>query len=124
GSDQDSLVFNGSAAAEIFNLSANGSRLSLTRNLGSIKMDVGSIESVDLNALGGTDTVTIDPLAGTSVTGVNVGLGVNSAGDAAVDSVIVNGTAGVDVVQAAAVNGQVVVTGAGPQVEIANPEAA
>ena len=63
-------------------------------------------------------------LAGTGVATTALDLGVSNAGDASVDSVIVNGTSGADVVQAAAVSGAVQVTGLGSQVNIANSEAA
>ena len=48
-----------------------------------------------MNALGGVDVVTIDDLSGTDVTGVNVDLAATlggTAGDGAVDRVVVNGT--------------------------------
>src|SRR5262249_29536793 len=51
----DTLVFNGSNANEIFNISANQGRVRLTRDVGTVTMDLGSIEHIQLNALGGTD---------------------------------------------------------------------
>ena len=66
----------------MFAASANGARLSFTRNVGNIIMDTDGVETLALNALGGADTVTVDDLAGTDVTHVNIDLGVNGAGDA------------------------------------------
>ncbi len=51
----DTMVFNGAAAAEQVDVSANGSRLRFFRNPGNITMDTASVETVDFNALGGTD---------------------------------------------------------------------
>jgi len=97
--DADRLLFNGSAGNEAFELTANGGRLRFTRNLGSIVMDVNDVETVDLNAFGGTDTVTVGDLAGTDVTQVNVNLAApGGAGDAAADSVVITGTNGNDII--------------------------
>ncbi len=93
----DTLRFNGSAGSEIFTASSNGARLLFTRNVGNIVMDTDDVELLDLNALGSTDTVTINDLAATDVGTVDLDLGVNGAGDAAVDAVTVNGSAGADV---------------------------
>jgi Ca2+-binding RTX toxin-like protein len=97
--DTDTMVFNGANIAERFDLSANGTRLRFTRDIGNIVMDTDGVERVNLNALGGGDTITVGDLTGTAVTNVNVSLaGVlgGTAGDGAADSVIVNGTAGND----------------------------
>ena len=58
----DTMLFNGSAANEIFALSANGGRALFTRNLGNIIMDLNDVERVELNALGGTDTFNVGDL--------------------------------------------------------------
>src|SRR6185436_2777609 len=50
---------------ETMEASANGSRLKFTRNVGSITMDAGSTEKLDVRALGGNDTVTIGDLRAT-----------------------------------------------------------
>jgi Ca2+-binding RTX toxin-like protein len=56
----DTLLFNGSAANERFEVSANGGRVLFTRDVGNIVMDLNDVETVNLNALGGTDTVTVN----------------------------------------------------------------
>jgi Ca2+-binding RTX toxin-like protein len=99
---QDSLVFNGAAAAENFELSASGSRARLLRDLGHITMDLGGIEQVDTNALAGADTFTVNDLTGTDVTGVDVNLSAAppaTTGDGAADQVTVNATNGADSVK-------------------------
>lgn len=97
----DELIFNGSAGAETFELTANGGRTRLTRNLGSIVMDLDDVEEINVNALGSTDTLIVGSLAGTDVTLVNLllaGTLGGALGDAAADSVIVNGTSGDDAI--------------------------
>ena len=42
---------------------ANGSRVTFTRNLGPIVMDLNGVEEIDVRALGGTDTVTVTTFA-------------------------------------------------------------
>ncbi len=59
GPGNDSLL--GSNGNELFDVSANGSRVRLTRNLGSIVMDCDGIENLGLNGLGGPDTIIIGP---------------------------------------------------------------
>lgn len=99
----DALVFNGANISEILDVSANGSRVRLTRNVASITMDLNSVEQINLNAVGGADVITVNDLAGTNVTLLNLNLsGVGGLGDGAADSVILNGSSGDDAV---AVNG-------------------
>jgi Ca2+-binding RTX toxin-like protein len=95
--DLDTLRFNGSAGAEIFAASSNGGRLLFTRNIGNIVMDVDDVETLTLNALGGTDSVTVNDLAATDVATVNLDLGVGGVGDSVADAITVNGTVAADV---------------------------
>jgi Ca2+-binding RTX toxin-like protein len=93
--DQDTLQFNGANVNENMNLSANGSRLRLTRDVGNVTMDVNGVENVNVNALGGADTVTMNDLSPTDVTSVNLDLATppgSGTGDGQSDSVIVNAT--------------------------------
>jgi hypothetical protein len=92
---QDALVFNGSSAAEKLQLSANGSRALLVRDIGHVSMDLNGIERVDTNAFGGVDTVTVNDLSHTDVTQADVDLAGapgGKTGDATADSVVVNAT--------------------------------
>jgi hypothetical protein len=98
---QDTMLFNGFAAAEQFELSANGSRLRFFRNLGAITMDTAGVERVDVRAFGGADQVTVNDLAATAVRKVDVDLAGSlggTTGDGAPDRVIVNGTDGNDTI--------------------------
>ena len=52
----------GPGGNEIMAATANGGRVSFTRNLGGIVMDLNDVEAIDVNALGGTDSVTVNDL--------------------------------------------------------------
>ncbi len=116
----DTLVFNGAAAAENFDLSANGNRLKLFRNVANITMDVDDTERVDLRALGGTDNTVVNDLSATDVKNIALDL----ATDGAVDTTTINGTAGNDSITIAPNAGAVDVTGLGAAVKIERSEAA
>jgi Ca2+-binding RTX toxin-like protein len=98
---RDVLTANGSDAAEKFDLSANGSHVRFTRDVGALALDLNGIEEIDLNTLRGADTITINDLSATGVTAVKLDVG---AADGAIDSVIVNGTNGNDAVQVASLD--------------------
>src|SRR6266550_3156157 len=100
----DTMVFNGAAAAEQVTLTANGDRLTFFRNPGNITMDTHGVENVDFNALGGADQVTVNDLTGTDVTNVDVDLANalgGTTGDGQADRIIVNGTNGNDTINVA-----------------------
>src|SRR4029079_18418133 len=48
----DTLQFNGANVAEKIDLSANGERLRLTRDVGNVVMDTNDVERVNVVALG------------------------------------------------------------------------
>jgi Ca2+-binding RTX toxin-like protein len=102
----DNMLFNGSAANERFEVSANGGRVRFTRDIANIVMDLNDVETINAKALGGTDTLTVNDLSGTDVANVNGDLGGN---DLAADNVIANATNGDDVV---------VVSGSGTNAEV------
>src|SRR5205085_9665976 len=116
----DFLVFNGANVGEKFDLSANGPRVRLTRDVGTVTMDLNDLEVIDVNALGGADTITVNDLTGTAVTDVNVGL----SADGAADTVVVAGTAGNDFIEAIGDAGGVTVLGLAARVNITGAEAA
>jgi Ca2+-binding RTX toxin-like protein len=97
--DADTLLFNGSAIGEIFEFSANGSRVRFTRNIANIVLDLDDVEQFDLRMLGGADVAVVNDLSATDVTAINfllAGVLGGSTGDAQADSIIVNGTAATD----------------------------
>jgi len=123
----DTMVFNGANIAEKIDLSANATRLRLTRDVGSIVMDTNAVEQVNLNALGGGDMITVGDLTGTGVTTFNLSLAGTlggTTGDGAADTVAVTGTAGNDnIVVASNVSGGVKVGGLATAVNVAAPDA-
>ena len=64
----DTLVFNGSNAGESFDVSANGSRVRFSRDVGNVTMDLNGIERINLNALAALTRITVNDLTGTDVT--------------------------------------------------------
>jgi len=122
----DTLVFNGSNANENIDISANGSRVRLFRDVGNVAMDLNGVEHVQLNAAGGADTVTVNDLTGTDTTQVAIDLAATgmTSGDGQPDNVIVNGTAGDDTIKIASRSGGVTVSGLAAQVTIAHAEGA
>ena len=116
----DTLVFNGAAAAENFDFSANGNRLKLFRTVANITMDVDDTERVDLRALGGIDNTIVNDLSATDVKNIDLDL----ASDGAVDTTTVNGTAGNDTITIAPNAGAVDVTGLAATLKIRGTEPA
>jgi Ca2+-binding RTX toxin-like protein len=116
-SGADTLRFNGFNADEKFDISANGSRARLSRDLGNIVMDVNGTETIDLHAQGGADTITVNDLAGTDVSNVNLDLG---GADGRVDTVVINTT---DAISFTSNDGVVTVSGLAAEVTISNFEA-
>jgi Ca2+-binding RTX toxin-like protein len=114
----DTLVFNGSNVGERFNISANGSRAQLTRDVGLVTMDLNGIELIQLDARNAADNVTVNDLKGTSVKQVEISLSVAGADDGALDNVIVNANSGNNRISIASDGGSVVVNGLSAQVTI------
>ena len=121
----DTMLFNGAAVAENVTMSANGGRLTFFRVQGNVTMDTNGVEIVDDNVVGGADNVTVNDLTGTDVTQTNIDLAGafgGTAGDGAVDNVVVNGTNGDDNI---AINGNgsgVDVTGLATAVSVKHAE--
>jgi Ca2+-binding RTX toxin-like protein len=123
----DSMLFNGSGGGESFAATANGGRVLFTRNLGNIVMDLDDVESIDLNALAGTDMLTVNDLSGTDVTEVNVDLAGTiggTVGDGEADTVTANSTNGDDVVDVVGAGTSVSVVGLAARINVTNSEVA
>ena len=117
----DTLQFNGASGNEGINISANGSHVSLTRDVGVVAMDLKSIETINVDALEGTDTITVNDLTGTDTSQVNIDLAaINGAPDNVADTVVINGTEGSDAITVSTNNGVVTVTGLAETVTISN----
>ncbi|HEY6565628.1 MAG TPA: calcium-binding protein, partial [Pirellulaceae bacterium] len=89
--------------------------------------DLNDVESMDLNALGGTDTVTVNDVTGTDLVEMNIDLaGVlgGTAGDGQSDTVIVHGTNSDDVLNIVGAGTSASVLGLSARVNINNSEGA
>ena len=121
----DRMVFNGANISEKIDISANGGRVRLFRDVANITMDVDDVEQLDVNALGGADVITVNDLTGTDLTLVNVNLAATGGiGDGAADSVIVSGTSDDDVILVSGDENGTAVMGLAATVNITGAEAA
>jgi Ca2+-binding RTX toxin-like protein len=122
----DTLQFNGANVNENIDLSANGSRLRLVRDVGNVTMDVNGVEQVNVAALGGADTLTVNDLSGTDVSQVNLDLAATpgGTGDGQPDAVIVNGTNGADQITVAGSATGITVSGLAASVHLSGSEPA
>ena len=115
----DVLDFNGSNASETIDVSANGSRVRLLRDVANVVTDLGGVERVELDALGGSDTLVAGSTAGTEL----ATFAVNLSADGVPDSIIVGGTQNDDRVQLGSAGGAQVVSGLGAEVQVTAGEA-
>jgi hypothetical protein len=125
GKGSDTMVFNGAAGNEIMAATADFGRVSFTRNLGGIVMDLNGVEAIDVNALGGTDSVTVNNVSGTDLKRVNVDLAAalgGSTSDGQADTVTVAGTKGDDSIAADANGNAVDVSGLAAFVRITHAD--
>ncbi|AWM06597.1 beta strand repeat-containing protein [Bradyrhizobium symbiodeficiens] len=121
----DTLLFNGSNVAEHVTLSAaNGGHVLLTRDVANITMDLDSIETITIDARGGSDNIVVNNLAGTDVKQVNVDLGSAGAGDGAADTVTLVGTNGANAIHISGSGTSAAVAGLPAAVTITNAEGA
>src|SRR5262249_28999648 len=123
----DTLQFNGANIDEKMDLTANGSRLRLTRDVANITMDVTDVDTVNITAKGGADTITVGDLTGTGVSQVNLDLAGTpgtGTGDGAADTVTVTGTAAADTVQVSGTGTSYAVTGLSATVAVQGSEGA
>src|SRR5262249_21065198 len=61
----DGLAFNGAEVSENIDISTNGSRVRLARDVANITMDLDGIESIDTELKGGADNLVVNDLSGT-----------------------------------------------------------
>jgi hypothetical protein len=123
-SGYDTLVFNGAPGAEQMSLSANGPLSVFLRQPGNVRMDMDGIQELDLTPLAGQDTIAVNDLSGTDITKADIDLAVAGKGDAAADSVTVNGTDNADRVHVDAEHGRVDVEGLRAETRITGSEPA
>jgi Ca2+-binding RTX toxin-like protein len=110
----DALDFNGSGAGETIDVSANGSRVRLLRDIANVNMDLGGVERVEVDAFGGTDTLVAGDAAGTELEAFAFNLGTDSVADSVIigatpddDSVVLGNEGAAQVVSGLAAEVQV-----------------
>lgn len=114
----DTLDFSGSNASEAVVVGANGSRVSLSRDIAAIVMDLNEVETLRLHLLGGSDFVTVNDLTGTGAQLVDIDLGP----DGAIDTVNAVATANADVIALSAADGVLTMTGLAADIAVRNAE--
>ncbi len=93
----DKMLFFGSYANENIDISANGSRVRFSRDVGNITMDLNGVEQIEFRALGGADNIVVNDLTGTDLKHIELALrGPDGGPDGQADSITVNGTQGDD----------------------------
>ena len=109
----DALVFNGANVDESFTLSAEGQRAILTRTVGTIRMDMDGVETLNLTMLDGFDNFNVgDFMFNTALNKANVDMSGPAGGpDAQTDSVNLVGTPDVDHITATATGTRIDVAG-------------
>src|SRR5262249_53552951 len=98
----DTLRVNGAHIDESIDISANGTRARLTRDIANVTMDLNGVGHIEVKALGGAATINVHDLNGTDVAAVNIrleGAPGPGVGDSAPDKITSDGTAGNDVIQ-------------------------
>ncbi len=116
-SETDTLLMLGNGAPEEFELSANGSRLRLFRNVASVVLDIAGVERIELESRGGSDMITLSSLVGTELQQITLDLeaadNTNTPDDLS-DSLFVFGRTLDDQITVAGAGNVLNIAGAGP----------
>ena len=122
----DTMSFIGANIAEKIDISANGNRVRLSRDIGNVTMDTAGVEQIDFEALAGADLVTVNDLTGTDLFKLKLDLdgAAPGGGDGEPDRIVVNGSNGDDAIRVFGDAQGVTVKGLAPLVEILHPEGA
>jgi Ca2+-binding RTX toxin-like protein len=116
GADADRFVFRGSNIGELVDIGAPNGRLIISRNIGTVSVDLGGVETLDVRLVGGHDIIAVNDLSATDVSDVQVDLvAAGGGGDAIDDMVVVLGTPGDDAIA---------IEGAGGGIDVDIPGAA
>ncbi|HUQ04976.1 MAG TPA: calcium-binding protein [Kofleriaceae bacterium] len=128
GAGLDRLSFLMASIGENIGLGVQGDHLRLTRDIGTVTLDGHGLELVELTARGGADRITIDDLTPAAIARVDVDLAytIPTQGDGVADAIVLNGTAGADVIDVSldVATGDVVASGLGSEIRVRNGELA
>jgi Ca2+-binding RTX toxin-like protein len=120
----DTLLFNGANVNENIDIAGNGGRIRFFRDVANVTMDLNGTETIDFRALGGSDNVVVNDLSGTDTNLVNLDLAAAGGGpDNQADTIVINATAGDDVIQIVGDSTGITVLGLAAQVRITNFDA-
>ena len=120
-SGTDALDFQGSNASEAMTIAAEKDRVRFTRNIASIVMDLGGVETIDVFARAGTDSLTVGDMTGTALRTAGIDLG---GADGVIDSVTQTATEKRDTIRVTAEGGEVLSTGLRAQLRVRGEEPA
>jgi RTX calcium-binding nonapeptide repeat (4 copies) len=125
GAGNDIAQDNGGAAAEHFVVSANGQRVTATRDNGApFFLDIGTSETLDLNAAGGDDSVDVNNGLGALIkVDANLGDGNDSIRARNDSAQVIDGAAGTDTAQVDATDQVVNVENLDASADTAKPKA-
>jgi Ca2+-binding RTX toxin-like protein len=125
GAGFDTQVFNTANIGELISMIETGGRVSLTRDIAGITMDIDNVEKIAFGgAGGGQDVFFIGELSATEVVAVDVDLNPTGApADGLVDSVSMVADASANRIAIAGSGGDTTVTGMHQTVHVANAEA-
>jgi Ca2+-binding RTX toxin-like protein len=115
----DVLAFHGSSIAENLDVSANGARVRVFRNIATVNLDLGGVERIAFDPRAGADVIVVNDTTGTELQRTDVDLSFGGAGDGVADQVVARGGDGDDSVT---VDQDGVVSGLGGLVHAANGE--
>jgi Ca2+-binding RTX toxin-like protein len=117
----DALQLMAANIGETVELAADAGRVSLTRDIGAVAMDLAGLERVELHMMGGADQVIVDDLAGTGLARVDVDL---ASADGLADVVTVNGSPAADAIHVRVENGTAIAAGLAAEVRVTSGEPA
>jgi Ca2+-binding RTX toxin-like protein len=121
----DTMAFNGADAGESFDVAANGRRVTFTRDLGGITMDLNGIEVIATRTLGGADAFTAHDLSGTDVTALRIDEAASTGDpDGVADRVTLAGSPRDDLVSVSGSSAAVSVTGLPAAVQLTGTDPA
>lgn len=124
GAGNDTLIFNGTDAAESIHISDTDGLVLLTQDIRGNSVNLDAVELIDVNARGGGDQITVDDLSGTDAEIVRLNLAApDGGGDGDVDTVTVNGTDNDDAIDIAGEGSNYVVFGLPTLVGVAGSDA-
>jgi hypothetical protein len=120
----DVLSFNGANIGENIDVTANGPRVRVTRNVAGITLDVAGVEETRIRAVGGADQISVGDLAGTGMRVTDVDLrSTTNEGDGAADTVTAAGTDGADRFNVGEADGEMLLDGPSSDVRVRAGEA-